>query len=339
MELFKIVFTGGPCAGKTTQINLTKEYLESKGYKVFSVSETATDLYNIGFNYKFVNDSLNFQTMILKLQNYKEQLINENANNKEQKIVVLYDRGMLDNKAYFDGHSGFDYILKTINTSEIDILDSYDLVIDLVSLANCKPEGYNNISNDARKETIEEASVLDFKTSNAWAGHPNFAIFNSDITVKEEFSLIIDKIEKVLDRSDYREIEQYEIDNELQDFKDYNDDNSRLIDVEEYVLFNNKTMYKRTYKGSTSYVLQNTTHDKSYTKTITYREYLETLIQGEILGIKKYKSLNFIRNMQPFEIKFYNNRTVLEYEENKSNKEFILPSEINLCKQKKNVLR
>ena len=52
-----------------------------------------------------------------------------------------------------------------------------------------------------------------------------------------------------------------------------------------------------------------------------------------------YLSLNFVRNKQLFEIKFYFDRAVLEYEENKMNDKIELPEEIKFCKAKQNVLR
>ena len=185
MDIFKIVFTGGPCAGKTTQINMVKKYLEDKGYTVMCVSETATDLYNLGLKYKFINNQIDFQTLVLKAQSFKENLLDENIQNKSEKIVVLYDRGILDNKAYFDNLRDFDYILKQSNLKEINILDNYDLVIDLVSLAACDPKKYEIDSNDARTETVDYAKKLDERTSNVWAGHHNFSIFNSNTSIKE----------------------------------------------------------------------------------------------------------------------------------------------------------
>lgn len=40
----KIVLTGGPCAGKTSALTKVEEELTEKGYKVFIVSESATEL-------------------------------------------------------------------------------------------------------------------------------------------------------------------------------------------------------------------------------------------------------------------------------------------------------
>ena len=66
----KIVLTGGPCAGKTSALTKIEEELTEKGYKVFIVGESATELIKGGIK-PFGNNSidcLDFQRIILKYQ-------------------------------------------------------------------------------------------------------------------------------------------------------------------------------------------------------------------------------------------------------------------------------
>ena len=42
--LYKVLLTGGPCAGKTTILAKLTSHLDMKGYRVFSVPEAATML-------------------------------------------------------------------------------------------------------------------------------------------------------------------------------------------------------------------------------------------------------------------------------------------------------
>jgi thymidylate kinase len=42
--IYKICFTGGPCAGKTTAIASLQNTLQERGYRVFCVPEAATML-------------------------------------------------------------------------------------------------------------------------------------------------------------------------------------------------------------------------------------------------------------------------------------------------------
>ena len=206
-------------------------------------------------------------------------------------------------------------------------------MLDLLSLASCDSIKYSLSSNKARKESLKEAINLDLKTSNAWVGHRNLYLFNSNVELNKEFELIIDRINKYLNGNNKRDITSIEIENTLGNFSDYNDNNSRLINVERIIL-DGCEIQRRTYKGFISYVL----FKDSISKSISFEEYLEILNRYDILSTEKYKSLSFVRDKQLFEIKFFNDKTILEYEENKLNEELVLPSEIN-CKVKEKVLR
>ncbi len=99
----KIVLTGGPCAGKTSALTKVEEELTEKGYKVFIVSESATELIRGGIK-PFGNIPLNlikFQELILQYQYQKEKIYEEAAASLDEnaKCVIIYDRGLLDNKA------------------------------------------------------------------------------------------------------------------------------------------------------------------------------------------------------------------------------------------------
>ena len=41
-NIFKVLLTGGPCAGKTTLMTKVTSVLDNKGYRVFCVPEAAT---------------------------------------------------------------------------------------------------------------------------------------------------------------------------------------------------------------------------------------------------------------------------------------------------------
>ena len=45
---YKIVLTGGPCAGKTTALDRLSAYLRERGFRVFTVPEAATMLFSNG---------------------------------------------------------------------------------------------------------------------------------------------------------------------------------------------------------------------------------------------------------------------------------------------------
>lgn len=353
MDLIKIVFTGGPCAGKTTLINNTREYLLENNYRVLVVPETATNTLGIGINSNLLGSVEKFQSVIFKKQIFNEKLVeNISKKLKSEQLIILYDRGILDNKAYCDNYKIFDKIIKSQSKSEINFLDNYDIVFDLISTAVCAPEKYNLTSNKERTETIDEATQLDQKTSNAWAGHSNLKIINSNVSLEEVFEIIKKEIISYIKKSSKQEIQKYYLDNTIEDFCNYNDNNSRLIGVEEIHLDINKSnknyvIYKRKYKDSISYVLkvfkkENELIKTYYNKKILFEEYLELLNKYGIKDTIFYKQLSFIENRQNYDIKFYDDCTTLEYEENKLNQELIIPNNIKiknnktLLKRKKN---
>ena len=344
MDTFKIVFTGGPCAGKTTLIELTKKYLKEKGYDVLVVPESATILKSIGFNFEKVGSVFDFQDAIFKSQTFYEDLAKQTPRNNLNKLIILFDRGILDNKSYCDDSKTFDNILKKHNGFEIDYLDDYDMVLNLISLAVCAPEKYNLSSNDQRSETPEEAAILDQKTSNAWAGHRNLKIINSNITVEESFEKVKKYIFNLIEKYDEKHITKLYLDNNLKDFKDYNDDNSRLIKIQKINLNTNNddknfVLYKRTYKDKSTYILQvyKDLYDSKivyFDKKISFEEYLEFISKYNVRDIEYYNQLSFIINKQLFEIKFYDDETILEYEENKLNEKLVVPRGLNIIKEK-----
>ena len=180
MDIYKIVLTGGPCAGKTTVINQIRKEL-SKDYYIVTIPETATELINSGIlpdNNK--EHTLKFQEIVLFSQmlkecnalEYLESLKQNNIDFIKQKkgMIILYDRGIMDNRAYLS-HQDYNDLLAHNELNELEVMDRYDLVIDLISTATTKPEVYG--LNGVRYETIEEAAYKDELTSGAWLLHRN----------------------------------------------------------------------------------------------------------------------------------------------------------------------
>lgn len=345
MSVKRIVFTGGPCAGKTTLIGKTEEYLKEKGYKVIVVQETATHLLKSRINADLLGNPIAFQKFILEFQLFNENLAEEVMEiSPNDNFVILYDRGTLDNKAYFDDYNNFDLIVDNANISELDYLDKYDLVLDLITTADCAPEKYTLLTNDQRTESIEEAKILDKKTSNAWAGHRNMKIINSNISIDEAFEIIKKELNGLLKGRTKKEIKKREIYNSIEDFKNYNDNNSRLIKTQELVLNKENdnikyVLYKRMYKGENSYILkvykeENGIQTIYCDKKIPFDYYLDLITRYKIKCENYYEELSFVENRQEYKIKFYDNVTMLEYEKNKLNDEFVLPEVIKIIKNK-----
>ena len=161
----KIAITGGPCAGKTTAMQKIVEEFTERGYKVFVVSETATELI-LGGAKPFGDsaiDMVEFQRYVLEMQLNKERLFEKIANNTNQNTIILCDRGVMDNRAYINNKI-FKDLLKEFSLNEMEIMSSYDLVLHLVTAADGAEEYYTTINNTARTETPKQARELDKKT-------------------------------------------------------------------------------------------------------------------------------------------------------------------------------
>ena len=175
----KIVLTGGPCAGKTTTISRIEEHLNEKGYHVLVLNECATELIKGGIR-PFGENALSvydFQNEVLNLQVYKEKRYQDIIDKFDDsvKCILVSDRGVIDNKAYL-GQELFDKLLEQNNVKEEDMLNEYNLVIHMITVASDIKNNYSNSTNTARFEDADEAIDLDKRTSDAWSKHPNMKV-------------------------------------------------------------------------------------------------------------------------------------------------------------------
>ena len=187
----RIVLTGGPSSGKSSIIEKIDQIYSAQGYKVIVVDETATYLINKGIR-PFGEgkiDMVDFQELVLKLQLAKEDIIDRAVEMIDSKdIIVVYDRGTIDNRAYVNEEEFASVLLKVNNVSNIkEMMDKYDLVIHLVG----RKEFYTTENNKARSEDVDQALKLGDVTLKGWLGHKNIRV----VLPKEDFK---DKIHEVL---------------------------------------------------------------------------------------------------------------------------------------------
>ena len=166
-KVLRIVITGGPCAGKTTALRELQKMLEEEGYQVIILEETATQMINANLIPDKTIDLRTFQKLILDMQLAKENALLEAANNPlaKEKVAILYDRGIFDNRAYI-AHEIFKEFIDAKGMTEQDILDRYDLIIHMVSTAFDKPQAY--VQEGSRLEDIIKALEVERNTLLAW---------------------------------------------------------------------------------------------------------------------------------------------------------------------------
>ena len=194
----KIVLTGGPCAGKTTTISRIEEHLVNKGYHVLVLNECATETIKGGIR-PFGNNATtvyDFENEILNLQLYKEKRYHDfiKKYSDDTNIVMLCDRGSVDVKAYL-GEENYQRILKQNNLTHQQLINDYDLVIHLVTVA---ADRYSKNNNETRFENSEEAINVDKNISEAWSSHPNLKVAPVCEVLEDKIKIVIDYVDEML---------------------------------------------------------------------------------------------------------------------------------------------
>ena len=197
----KIVLTGGPAAGKTTLVSrILKEFKQEDGWRVITIPETATDLIS-GFGIKpFGNcmSMLAFQDFVIDDQLHKEKLALAAAEIvPEDNVLILYDRALMDDKAYISDEEFAEVISRFDGRTEERVLANYDAVIHLITCAKGAEFAYD-LGNAARTESIEYAREMDDRTLRAWSKHPNLKIINNDVNFENKINRALREIYRIV---------------------------------------------------------------------------------------------------------------------------------------------
>ena len=345
-QKIKIVLTGGPCAGKTTALNWINNYFSKRGYRVLFVSETATELISNGIAPWTCGTNYDYQTCQIKLQKVKEKVIEEAADSmKSDKILIVCDRGVLDNKAYIE-EAEFRRLLKELKTNEIKERDSYDAVFHLVSAAKGKESVYTLANNIARTETIDEARKLDDKIISAWTGHPHLRIIDNSTEFEEKLERLIKEIASFIGEPEPMEIERkYLI--EFPNIKELEMmPNCTKVDITQtYLKTTDDTERRVRARGIDGAYLYYLTEKKKISnlkrieteRKLTQDEYINLLMEAD----NKLHTIHKTRycladNNQYFEIDIYSEwdkQAILEIELSSENQEVIIPDYLKVIKE------
>lgn len=208
MELTKIVLTGGPCAGKTTAMSWIQNHFTKQGYTVLFVPETATELITGGIAPWTCGTNAAYQKCQLMLQLEKEKIFAQGAATMPvDKILLVCDRGTLDNKAYMTEEE-FSRVLSDLGYNEVELRDGYDAVFHMVTAAKGAEQFYTTANNAARTETVEQAAQLDDKLIAAWTGHPHLRVVDNSRGFEEKLKALIAEIASFLGVPEPFEIER-----------------------------------------------------------------------------------------------------------------------------------
>lgn len=346
-QISKIVITGGPCAGKTTGMSWIQNAFTEMGYAVIFVPETATELISGGVAPWTLNSNLDYQICQIKLQLEKEKVFEEAANKifNADKILIVCDRGAIDNKAYMtDGE--FKSALSTLKLNEIELRDKYDAVFHLVTAAKGAEEFYTLSNNQARTETVEEASALDDKLISAWTGHPHFRVIDNALGFEEKMKKLIAEISSFLGEPEPYEIERKFL-IEYPDIKILEENpNCRSIEIiQTYLNSENDDEIRVRQRGENgNYIYFKTIKKKisdikrvEIEKRLSKDEYLTLLMDADTQKRQIRKTRYCLTyNNQYIEIDvypFWNDKAIAEIELSDENEEIKFPNYIKVIKE------
>ena len=346
MEVTKIVITGGPCAGKLTAFSRIQEEFTTMGYRVLFVSETATELINGGIAPWTCKTNDEFQKSLMRLQIEKERIFYNSAlNMSDEKVLIVCDRGMLDNKSYMT-EEGFQSALSELSLNEIELRDNYDAVFHLVTAANGAEEFYTTANNTARTETPEEARIIDEKLISAWTGHPHLRVIDNSTSFDGKIRRLIKEISSFLGEPEPLEIERkYLIEYPDILWLEKQKNCKKLEIIQTYLKSGSDEEVRVRQRGvDGNFIYFKTTKRKvnnlkrvEIEKRLSKDEYLTLLLDAdtEKRQIRKTRYCLMYEN-QYFEIDvypFWSDKAILEIELSDENSKIIFPEKIKVIKE------
>lgn len=338
----KIVLTGGPCAGKTTALARIEQNLQEKGYYTLIVSESATELIKGGIK-PFGDASVkmfDFQKIIIPYQLSKENAYEEAIKYlpSDKKYVIIYDRGVMDNKAYISNDE-FNEILVEQNLNQIELLDRYDMVIHLVTAALGKEEYYTLDNNQARTETLEEAIRMDNRTLNAWTGHNNLVIIDNKDNFEDKINNVLTTIHNFLGNPiSLKKQKLYTIDLSKSSLID----NCEEISLEYFYLESDdyeRRIKKRTQNNQTTYYLTIQKREEDglskiiMDKKLTEKEAKKILSSKNIKSTLKKTRYCFSINKQYFKLDVFLNSDIGLLQVDVNTNKISLPQELKILEE------
>ncbi|MGN0546682.1 MAG: AAA family ATPase [Acutalibacteraceae bacterium] len=346
MEITKIVITGGPCAGKSTAMSWVQNTFTQMRYTVLFVPETATELITGGVAPWTCSTNSEYQKCQIKLQIEKEKIFEQAAHSMlTDKVLIVCDRGTLDNKAYMNEVEFVD-VIKSIGSNEVELRDNYDAVFHLVTAAKGAEEFYTTANNSARTETLEEAAALDDKLISAWTGHPHLRVIDNTSDFEDKMKKLVAEIASFLGEPEPLEIERKFL-IEYPDIKWLeNNPSCRRIEIIQTYLnsavgdeirvrqrgADGNYIYFQTIKRKVSDVKR-----VEIERRLSQAEYLKLLMEADTTKrqIRKTRYCLTYEN-QYFEIDvypFWNDKAIAEIELSDENANIVFPKQIKVIKE------
>ena len=322
-EITKIVLTGGPCSGKTTALAWIDAEFSRRGWTVYIVSEAATTVAQGNASpHDFSDRGAGQAAMYFKQiadEEFYERIACMNAS-PDDKVLIVCDRGALDAFAFLSLEDRHNFMRLT-GTTPRKMMERYDGVFHLVSAAIGAEEFYTVSNNSARRETLEEAAVVDRNVVAAWTGHPHLRIIDNSTDFHNKMLRLIKEVAVVTGEPQPYEVERkYLIRKPAEDrLSELTSDCSQIVQI--YLTppeGSERRIRQRGAQGAWTYTLttKRTTESSARRieteKRLTEKDYVDLLAEADpaLHPIRKkrwcipYESIYFEIDVYPFSDEF-----------------------------------
>ena len=185
----RVVFTGGPAAGKTAVLDVLRRQLVGS---IAVLPEAATILFTGGFpRPSDVSGRRHVQQAVFQVQRSLEGIYGI----EHPGVPHICDRGGLDGAAYWPG--GLSRFLGAMGTSLDAEYRRYDAVIFMETSAYDK-DAYP-AENPYRTETPAQARKIDKTLREIWQDHPRFFLVGREVKFYEKVASCMLALSQVLD--------------------------------------------------------------------------------------------------------------------------------------------
>lgn len=185
----KILITGGACAGKTSVLNTIRNYLEDSKYEFQIFEEVPTKLISGGITSEKIG-KMEFVELIIK-----NQIANER--NCQGKEIIIFDGSPIDSMKFITREE-FEKFARKYNTSFNKIINGYDGIIFLETVAKKFPELYSNENNLARLTDVDAAVTRNDKLFQIYNENLNVYLIKPEKNMEIKNNNVINTIKKIL---------------------------------------------------------------------------------------------------------------------------------------------
>jgi thymidylate kinase len=189
-KIVTVVFTGGPCGGKSRFRKVAKGEAIHLGWDVYAPEEPATTLFEEGMQLKqaLANNNtgkiMEYEREVARLSLECQARAERFAKLEGRNSVILLDRAIPDNYAYFPageiGNLMYNLMICSLNFAHpAEVLGTYSAIIKMTTTAEGAEQFFTHANNSSRTEDIKEARELDKRIEEIYSKHPHLYVIDN----------------------------------------------------------------------------------------------------------------------------------------------------------------